>query len=491
MRFSIVQVWGRPPGLPVTEPPAPCPCRSRNSGPEARLTGRPEVCPTLRREQLLRFSIVAIGALTLGVCVARAQTTNIAGSAIDLPTVLRLAGARNLDIQIAREGLNEAQANRQIALEQFIPSLTPGAAYHQRDGMAQAVPAGTVSDTHFRSYAPGGTVAAQVVLGDAIYQALAARQLVKTSDQSLEAQREDSALSAAQAYFDLLKAKALADVIKEAVRISQDYQQELHQAVGAGIAFKGDELRVQTQTESYQISLRQALEQQRVAAVNLAQILHLDSTVDLVPHDADLAPLPLFPTNAALESLVRQALDSRPELKAGQALIMAARDAKNGAVYGPLVPSVGAQVFAGGLGGGHEGGPDNFGHSEDYLVGLGWRIGPGGLFDFGRIRANQARLAATRLGQTKLKDAVISQVVAAVTRVQSLSDQIGLAQRNLATANEAFRLTHERKQYGVGIVLEDIQAQQALTQAHSDYVTAVAEHNKAQYGLNKAVGNPP
>jgi outer membrane protein TolC len=439
----------------------------------------------------MRFSITAIGALTLGVCVARAQITSVTSSPIDLPTVLRLAGARNLDVQIARETLNEAQANRQTALEQFIPSLTPGVTYHQRDGMAQAVPAGTVSDTHFQSYAPGGTVAAQVVLGDAIYQALAAKQLVKASDRSLEAQREDAALSAAQAYFDLVKAKALADMVKEAVRISRDYQQELHQAVGAGIAFKGDELRVQTQTESYEISLRQTLEQQRIAAVNLAQILHLDSTVDLVPHDEDLVPLLLFPTNAALNSLVQQALNLRPELKAGQAFITAARDAKNGAVYGPLIPSVGAQVFAGGLGGGAQSGSDNFGHSEDYLLGLSWRIGPGGLFDSGRVKADKARLAATQLGQTKLKDAVISQVVAAATRMQSLSDQIALAQRNLATASETFRLTRERKQYGLGIVLEDIQAQQALTQAHSDYVTAVAEHNKAQYSLNKAVGGPP
>ena len=438
----------------------------------------------------MKFLIPAIGALTLCLCVARAQTTNPTSSPIDLPTVLRLAGARNLDVQIAREGLNEAQASRQTALEQFIPSLTPGITYHQRDGMAQAVPAGTVSDTHFQSYAPGATVAAQVVLGDSIYQALAAKQLVMASDQSLEAQREDAALSAAQAYFDLVKAKALADVIQEAVSISRDYQQELHQAVGAGIAFRGDELRVQTQTESYEISLRQAMEKQRIAAVNLAQVLHLDSTVDLVPHDEDLVPLRLFPTNAALDSLVQQALNARPELKAGQALIMAASDAKNGAVYGPLIPSVGAQVFAGGLGGGYQGGPDNFGHSEDYLLGLSWRIGPGGLFDSGRVKAGQARLAATQLGQSKLKDAVISQVVTAAARMQSLSDQIALAQRNLATANETFRLTRQRKQYGVGIVLEDIQAQQALTQAHSDYVTAVAEHDKAQYGLNKAVDGP-
>ena len=213
--------------------------------------------------------------------------------------------------------------------------------------------------------------------------------------------------------------------------------------------------------------------------------------MELVPHDPDLVPLLLFPTNAALDSLVQQALNSRPELKVGQALVMAARDAKNGAVYGPLVPSVSAQVFAGGLGGGHDNAPSNFGNSEDYLVSLGWRIGPGGLFDSGRINANKARLAATQLGEAKLKDTVISQVVAAITRVQSLFEQVVLAQRKLAVASETLRLTRERKQYGVGIVLEDIQAEQALTQARSDFVTAVAEHNKAQYGLNKAVGGLP
>ena len=57
-------VWGRPPGLPVTEPPAPFPCGSRSSGPEARLTGRPEVCTTLRRVHLQLT--VLLGALALG-----------------------------------------------------------------------------------------------------------------------------------------------------------------------------------------------------------------------------------------------------------------------------------------------------------------------------------------------------------------------------------------------------------------------------------------
>jgi outer membrane protein TolC len=420
-----------------------------------------------------------------------AQPTNDAAYPIDLPSALRLAGAQNLDIQLARERLSEVQANRQSALQQFFPWITAGAAYHRRDGVAQAIPAGTISDAHFQSYNPGGALVAQMDLGDAIYKSLAAKQLVKASDQALEAQRQDSTLSAAQGYFDLAKASALVEVTREALKTSHDYQEQLHAAVSSGIAFKGDELRVQTQTEHYEITLRQALERQRVAAAELALILHLDSTVELVPQDTLLMPITLFETNASMHTLVEQALRTRPELKQSQALVSAARAAKNGAVYGPLIPSVGAQAFGGGLGGGPDGGPGNLGAEGDYLVGLSWRIGPGGLFDAGRVNAGKARLVSARLGEEKLKDTITSQVVVSLVRVQSLWAQIALAQRSLATASEALRLTRERKQYGVGVVLEDIQAQQDLTQARADYLTALAEYNKAQYGLNKAIGGSP
>lgn len=439
----------------------------------------------------LRFAIYATSVLAIGLGFVHAQPTNDALYPIDLPTALRLAGAQNLDIQLARERLSEAEANRQSAQQQFFPWITAGAGYHRRDGVAQAVPAGTISDAHFQSYNPGAALTVQMDLGDAIYKSLAAKQLVKASDQALEAQRQDSTLSAAQGYFDLAKAGALVEVTREALKTSRDYQQQLQAAVSSGIAFKGDELRVQTQAERYEITLRQALERQRVAAAELALILHLDSTVELVPQDTLLVPITLFETNFSMHSLVEQALRTRPELKQSQALSSAARAAKNGAVYGPLIPTVGAQAFGGGLGGGPDGGPNNFGAEGDYLVGLSWRIGPGGLFDSGRINAGKARLAAAQLGEAKLKDTVTSQVVVSLARVQSLWAQIALAQRNLATASETLRLTRERKQYGVGVVLEDIQAQQDLTQARAEYLTALAEYNKAQYALNKAVGRPP
>ena len=429
--------------------------------------------------------------LALGGCLAHAQPTNGPAEPIDLPTALRLAGARNLDVQIARERLREAEANRTSALEQFFPWIAPGIGYHRRDGMAQAVPSGIISDAHFQSYAVGASLTAQVNLGDAIYQSLAARQHVTASDQALETQRQDTILAAARGFFELARAKALVEIARQAQETSQDYEQQLHRAVGLGIAFKGDELRVRTQTRSYQIAARQALERQRIAAAELARVLHLDSRVDLVPQGAELVALTLVQTNAPLQALIEQALSARPELKQSAALLLAAKAEKNGALYGPLIPSLGVQAFGGGLGGGPDSGASNFGAEGDYLVGATWRIGGGGLFDPGRTRATKARLTATELAQTQLKDTVTTEVVTSLTRVQSLNDQIALAEQKLASADETLRLTRERKQFGVGVVLEDIQAQQDLTRARADYVTAIAEYNKAEYGLSRALGSPP
>jgi outer membrane protein TolC len=436
----------------------------------------------------LRFIFGATLALAIGVAGAAAQTSDTNALPIDLATALRLAGAQNLDIQIARENYKEAQAKHDSAVEQFFPWVSLGVGYHRRDGVAQASPSGAISEAHYQSYAPGATAVAQVDLGDAIYTTLAAKQLVKASNEALAAQHQNTTAAAAQAYFDLVKAKALVAVVNEAIQISQDYERQLHDAVGLGIAFKGDELRVQTQTQHYQIARQQALVQQRVAAVNLAQILHLDATVDLIPVDAGLTRITLAPTNAALASLVAQALKSRPELKQNEAQLEVARAQKNGAVYGPLIPTIGAQVFGGGLGGGPDGSSGTFDGMADYTVGLSWRIGPGGLFDTGRVKANTARMTVSQLNESKLKDAVTSQVVAASVNVASTATQIQLAEQNLNTASETLRLAKERKQYGVGVVLEDIQAQTALTQARADYVTALAEYNKSQYALAQAIG---
>src|SRR5258708_3960196 len=442
----------------------------------------------------LRFTIYAafVMGMTSGFSrVCFAQLPPATGSTntlqiIDLPSALRLAGAQNLDVQIARARLDEARANHESALEQFFPWLSAGGAYRRHEGRVQDT-TGAVFDADKQLYTAGGALTAQWDLGDAIYKSLAAKQLVKAADSGLDSQREDAILAAAQGYFELTKAQGIVEVARESLRISSDYQNQLHEAVGAGIAFKGDELRVQVQSERYEIALRQSLEQQRIAAARLAQTLHLDPSVELAPRDAGLAPITLFETNAALHSLVELALRSRPELKQNQAIVLAEQNQRKGAAYGPLIPSVSAGAFGGGLGGGIGESTGNFSASEDYFVGVGWRIGPGGLFDFGRVNASKSRLRAAQLDGDKVRDDIIRDDVENHTLLQSPSDQIPATERNLETSAEALRLTHERKQFGVGAVLEDIQAQQDAARARSDYLNVIADYNKAQYGLSHAV----
>jgi len=417
---------------------------------------------------------------------AHAQATN-AVHEIDLPTTLRLAGAQNLDVQIARERLAEAKANHADAVAQFFPWISPSFVYRQHDDKLQDVQ-GNIIDVHKYSYAPGATLAAQVDIGDALYKSLAAKQLVKAADYALEAQRQDSVIAATLGYYELAFAQSAVGVARESLRINSDYEQQLGHAVDAGIAFKGDALRVSVQKQRSQLTLQQATEQQRVSAARLAEVLHLDPSVELVALDADLVPLALIETNAALDSFVQQSLRQRPELKQGEALLNASHEANHGATYGPLVPTIGAQGFFGGLGGGRNGIGDTFGAQEDYALGVSWRIGPGGLFDFTRARATGSRVKISELALGKLHDDVTRQVVEAFTHCQSLNEQLNVAKRALEAAEEGLRLAQQRKEFAVGIVLEYIQAEQDLTRARLDYLKMVADFDRAQYALLKAIG---
>src|SRR5437867_12551005 len=131
--------------------------------------------------QRLGFSLSVLWIASYG----RAETNTVAQ--IDLPSALRLAGAQNLDVRIAREKLAEAKANYESTVWQFFPWISPGISYRRHDDLIQTVE-GNIIDVHKDSYAVGPSLIGQLDLGDAIYRRLAARQVVKANDYLLESQ---------------------------------------------------------------------------------------------------------------------------------------------------------------------------------------------------------------------------------------------------------------------------------------------------------------
>lgn len=429
----------------------------------------------------------AIGIFALAFLVVAGAQGQPEVLRVDLPTVLKLAGARNLDLQLAREKLAEARAQHEQSILQFFPWVSPGLSYRRHDDRIQDV-AGNIFDAHKQSYSVGGAIMGQWEIGDAVYRELASRQLTRAAGFALESQRQEALLVAAGNYFELARAQSAIGVAQEGVRVFEDYERQITAAVEAGIAFRGDALRVRVQAERNRLLLEQAREKMSLAATRLAVSLHLDAQTKIAAVEGELVPVTLAEPDRPLDQLVQEAERARPELKQHQAVVGAARAAKDGATLGPLIPTPGVQIFLGGLGGGTGSSWGNFGDTEDYAVSLSWRIGPGGLFDRGRIRAAESRLRQSRLVSEKIHDEIIRDVVDGQSRSRSLRAQVESAKKSMAAAEESFRLTRQRKEYAVGIVLENIQAEQDLERSRLDYLNAVAGFNQAQLAFRRALG---
>jgi outer membrane protein TolC len=405
---------------------------------------------------------------------------------IDLPTVLRLAGANNLDLAIVRQQLLQAKAADEAATLRFFPWLAPGFSYDAHNGAISALP-GPITPVTSQIYGPQLSVADNVDLGDAIYQKLSTKQLFLAADNRVEAQRNDTLLAAANAYFDLVSAVAQLAIARDAVQISSDYDNQLQRAVGIGVAQRADELQVSIQTQRYEIAARQAEELIRLKAAALAVILHIDPAINLLPVDQIPTELTLIPPDADVSILIAEALDARPELHEQAAVTKSADYERKGAIYGPLVPSLGTQLTYGGLGGGPNGSMIGLRSYEDFAFMLNWRIGPGGLFDFSRIDDANARLEQARLGLLKLHDQVTGQVVQSYETTRSAKDQIDIAEKSVDQAQQSVQLYTQRRQFGVGAVLEVITAQQDLTQARTDLVRARTFYAEGEYALAHAI----
>lgn len=407
---------------------------------------------------------------------------------IDLPTTLRLAGANAIEVQIAQQKLEEARGNEEQRVLAFIPTLTVGVGYKNHQGAVQEV-GGNVIDVAKQSYNLGGAASMDLNFGDAWYKRLAAKQQAEAASKGVEAERLTTQAKAAAAYFELVRAQASVAVADEAVKISQDYGKQVANAVQAGVAFKGDALRVDVQTRRNQLDLERARGAVKQASVALAAILRLDPSVELKAADGEPAVLKLANANVDAKSLTQKALAQRPEIAQQLAQLAAVRHERDAAVKGPWVPTFTAQVFAGGLDGGVNTSTRGLGDSEDYFVGLSWKIGAGGLFDKGRKRSAEAKLKQAELEEAKIKEAIVAEVVASQEHVKALAKEVEASREAVKAAEENNKLTHERREFAVGIVLETVLAEQELTKARLDYLNAVTSHNAAQYLLMRSLGS--
>ncbi len=432
--------------------------------------------------------LLCLGALLLAGFAAGAAEAVDKPVRVDLATTLRLAGADNLDIRLAREKMTEAKAADEAATWQFFPWLSPGISYRAHDNRIQNVE-GRMIDVSRDSASFGPSLMLQLDIGESIYRKLAASRLSSAAVHGAEARLQETLSSAVAAYFECAEAQAGVALARENVTLSEEYSRQLEKAGEAGLAFRGDVLRVRSQMERQRADFAAAIEKQSLASTRLGQILRINPRIQLLAQETELTPVVMVQTNSPLGELIRKALGRRPEIFESQANVEAAAEARKGARYGPLYPTLGAQVFVGGLEGGNQVSHGSAAESQDYQVTLSWRIGPGGIFDRSRTRLAESRLRSAELVSSKVQEEIARQVADALAAAVAAGEKLARLTSAMAAADEAFQLARGRREFGIGVVAETILAEQEFTRLRLDRLNAISRHNKAQYQLLRVTGD--
>lgn len=406
---------------------------------------------------------------------------------VDLPTAFRLAGVENLDVQLARTVLEEAVAREQLASVLWYPDIQLGLEYIKHDGRLQETQ-GPILEVSRNSGFIGGGLFARVNVSAALYEPLAAQQARTAAENRAESVRNEVLLAVARAYFALVEAELHRVIQERIVQQATEVAELTARFARTGQGLESDAQRAKAELERQRAELALAEERVRVASANLARLLRLDPTVRLQPANAPIGPLKLPVAPAPLPALVQTALARRPEVHEQNALVQRALARLREQELRSWLPDVKLGLSGGGYGGGEGSHFGNFSDRSDVTVGAFWTWRNLGAGDDALRKLESARLRQAELTARQLADEIARQVVVAYHRLQQRRTQVEAAHASLQAAQKSLELNLRRIRGAEGLPIEALDALRTLAAAERDYITAVAEYNRAQFELAWATG---
>jgi len=411
---------------------------------------------------------------------------------IDLPTALRLAGGNNLQIALARERVNEASARALQARALWIPSLNAGVVYNNHAGQIQATE-GEVLEVSRSSLFTGGAAVmgnspttggggnprmfVDLSLADAIFEPLAAQQIVRATTADRTTAFNDTLLEVAAAYLTLVRAQSQVAIAEEAVRNAEELAKITSDFAQAGQGLQADADRAQVEVAARRRDALAAREDAAVISANLARLLRLDPSVQLLPAEQAPTPLEFVDPSSPLGSLISQAVATRPELRNVAAQRNAACYRQRQEELRPWIPNLYAGMSGGGFGGGEGSDINNYGGRSDFDVAAVWELQNLGIGNVGRVRERRSAFRQADLAVQQVRDIIAAEVAQSYQRVQFRQRQIDVTQPQVETAHQSMRLNWEGIRGGELRPIEIQQAIGALATSRTQYLNAVIDYN--------------
>jgi outer membrane protein TolC len=437
-----------------------------------------------------------------GSCVETGDEEFIDPQKLDLSTALQLVAGQNPQVAFAHQRIAEASARLDAAEALWLPTIRAGISLNRHEGTLQNSN-GQIVDVSRNSLQGGfgdravgaGTnqtpgLSAEFHLSDAVFAPRIAERNLEASNFESWSTYHDQMLRASTAYLELLRAhqeKAIATETRnnagELVRLTTSFAK-------TGQGAQADADRAATELAIRRNDVARADEAVQVAAARLAEVLHLDAPVRVVPVEQQVAPIELVSMEPTVQQMVSIGLSSRPEVGESSQLVAAACERLKREQYAPLLPSVLLGMSYGGFGGGLGDNISNFDDRFDVDVSAVWELRNLGRGDVAAQEVAQAQIEQARYREIETLDRISREIVESRSQTRSRHRQIETAQSAVKAAQQSYARNRQRINEGQGLPIEFLQSLQALDQAQREYLRSVSDYNVAQFRLHHALGWP-
>ena len=441
---------------------------------------------------------------------ATSETFSAGGLTAEIAAARAIATAKSVKVDEAR--LRAAAAAVDTAWDAYLPRLSFAARYTRLSpidlpsfGTGSIVftpqPAGPIAPG---TQLYGGSISFPVFLDNYLLQASIAiplsdyvLRIYQAHEAALKSQQaakwtvkvteQQTRLDARVGYYNWLRAKGSVVVAEAAIAQSEAHLKDLKSQLALKAVTTADVYRVEAQLAAAQLALIQSENLVMVTDANLRVLMHLTDD-DALNMGEDLsAELPK--STFELKAMKAAALSRRPELKALDAQIGGAEEAKS-VVNAGLFPRLD------GFGNLYYANPnqryipsiDGFRLTWDVGLQLSWS--PNDALVAGdqgkQADANVAVLKATR---EQLVDALDIEVVSAVSRLREAEGSVVAAGAQLRAADEAYRVRLEQFHNGAATSSLLIDTETDLTRARLNELNARVDLRIARAQMKKATGD--
>ncbi len=311
-----------------------------------------------------------------------------------------------------------------------------------------------------------------------------ARNNLKRARANLEYTREETILNTVNAYYDTLQSKMEIEVQKLNLynRIEQlKYTQARYQA---GIGTLYDVKRAEAELAGAQQDYTETLNGLRLNQSILANVIGVDVLDAVYPFEIVVDSRNLIDKSYDIESLYKQALESREDIRAKKAEVNVYK-AQRSMNYTDIIPEI-TLSYQNGLVG-----TKRMGLSSHNSITLDVRAHVGKNLLMGtitQIKADTAVVKAKKLELINLQRQVKQNIIDAYYDSENALKKIEASRRETAAADISLDLSLANMKSGEATFIDVIASQNLKVQANLNLISNMIEYNKAQARLLFEIG---